>query len=334
VPKEIIVRYVMPYLPNFQGHRMDSRRSATGRMTTRRGWLAALAVCLLALGPAEAQAPPPPAALTPLLERDTAAPGDVIRLALRVELAEGLHTNSNRPRDPVLIPLALSIAASATITVQEIVYPEPTDLQQIGAEEPLSVFEREFVIGAVLAVAPGTPAGRIEIPARLRYQACDDVMCYLPRTLDTRWTVRVGPRAVSQTPQHADVFGAIRFGTGEPPAHVDAPAAGAPPSGDRATEDIGAVMAALDRMKTAGVTAGYLNASGFLTFVHNAEQGIVEKGWFEERGLLAVLLIVLIGGLALNLTPCVLPMIPINLAIIGAGAQAGSRRRGFLLGAT
>ena len=34
----------------------------------------------------------------------------------------------------------------------------------------------------------------------------------------------------------------------------------------------------------------------------------------------------------LNLTPCVLPIIPINLAIIGAGAQAGSRLRGFLLG--
>src|SRR5262249_52060189 len=33
-----------------------------------------------------------------------------------------------------------------------------------------------------------------------------------------------------------------------------------------------------------------------------------------------------------NLTPCVLPMIPINLAIIGAGAQASSRGRGFLLG--
>jgi thiol:disulfide interchange protein len=45
-----------------------------------------------------------------------------------------------------------------------------------------------------------------------------------------------------------------------------------------------------------------------------------------------ILLLVLIGGLALNLTPCVLPMIPINLAIIGAGAQAGSKARGFLLG--
>ncbi len=42
----------------------------------------------------------------------------------------------------------------------------------------------------------------------------------------------------------------------------------------------------------------------------------------------------LLGGIALNLTPCVLPMVPINLAIIGAGAQAGSRQRGLLLGAT
>jgi len=44
--------------------------------------------------------------------------------------------------------------------------------------------------------------------------------------------------------------------------------------------------------------------------------------------------IAMLGGLLLNLTPCVLPMIPINLAIIGAGTQAGRRQRGFLLGAT
>ena len=46
---------------------------------------------------------------------------------------------------------------------------------------------------------------------------------------------------------------------------------------------------------------------------------------FEGRGPLAILLLVFLGGLALNLTPCVLPMIPINLAIIGAGAQARVR---------
>ena len=49
------------------------------------------------------------------------------------------------------------------------------------------------------------------------------------------------------------------------------------------------------------------------------------------------IVLILLGGLALNLTPCVLPMIPINLAIIGAGAvkdapSGGGRRRGFILG--
>ena len=46
------------------------------------------------------------------------------------------------------------------------------------------------------------------------------------------------------------------------------------------------------------------------------------------------LLLIVLGGAGLNLTPCVLPLIPINLAIIGAGARASSRRRGFALGAT
>ncbi len=71
-----------------------------------------------------------------------------------------------------------------------------------------------------------------------------------------------------------------------------------------------------------------------MTFIGNAEALITEQGLFEGRGPLAILLLVLLGGLALNLTPCVLPMIPINLAIIGAGAPAGSRQRGFLLGLT
>src|SRR5207245_10388059 len=83
-----------------------------------------------------------------------------------------------------------------------------------------------------------------------------------------------------------------------------------------------------DRLSTLGCP----RTAAFLDFIHNAERGIKEKGMFEGRGPLAILLIVFVGGLALNLTPCVLPMIPINLAIIGAGTRAGSRGRGFLLG--
>ena len=91
-------------------------------------------------------------------------------------------------------------------------------------------------------------------------------------------------------------------------------------------------LASLDRFNVLAATGGYLGRDDFLQFIHNAEAGVKERGLFDGRGPLAILLIVFLGGLALNLTPCVLPMIPINLAIIGAGSQAGSRGRGFLLG--
>jgi thiol:disulfide interchange protein len=75
-----------------------------------------------------------------------------------------------------------------------------------------------------------------------------------------------------------------------------------------------------------------------VAFLDRAESGgEVEDGslarTLRERGVWVAVLLILAAGLALNLTPCVLPMIPINLAIIGAGAQAGSRTRGLGLGA-
>ena len=84
--------------------------------------------------------------------------------------------------------------------------------------------------------------------------------------------------------------------------------------------------------RSSSSTGGYIATDDFLQFIRNAESGVKEPGLFEGRGPLAILLLVLLGGLALNLTPCVLPMIPINLAIIGAGAGSGSRSRGFVLG--
>jgi hypothetical protein len=51
---------------------------------------------------------PSPAELTPLVETDGVRAGSTVRAALVVRLPEGLHTNSNKPRDPSLIPIVLS----------------------------------------------------------------------------------------------------------------------------------------------------------------------------------------------------------------------------------
>ena len=293
----------------------------------RTAGLAALCLVLSAAGIGQAQTRPPRAAVSPLVERDGVAAGTTARVALKVVLPEKLHANSNKPRDPSLIPTVLTVTAPAGVTVDEIVYPEPEDLEQKGADKPLSVFEREFFIGVSLKIGPDA-SGELTIPARLRYQACDESVCYIPATAPVEWKLRIGAATAAQ---NANVFAKIRFGSGERPGDPAAPGAAGSGSPPPSTEDVGKT---LDRFTIMSVGAGYLGTDEFLKFIHNAETGVVEKGWFEGRGAVAILAIVLIGGLALNLTPCVLPMIPINLAIIGAGAQAGSRKRGFLLGAT
>jgi thiol:disulfide interchange protein len=140
----------------------------------------------------------------------------------------------------------------------------------------------------------------------------------------------VGGARAAATAEHAALFAQIAFGHGEKPADTPAP----PPAVSRSpAADDRAAAASLEDFAIQGTTGGFLGPQEFLQFVRNAESGAVQRGMFEGRGPLAILLLVFVGGLALNLTPCVLPMIPINLAIIGAGTRSGSRARGFLLGA-
>ena len=182
------------------------------------------------------------------------------------------------------------------------------------------------------------PPGEITIPARLRYQACDETMCYIPTTAESGWTIKVVAANAVVKPQHEDVFAGVAWGTGDKPGDAqEAPrpvhrrqrAAPAEPAGAGG----GDPLARVGDFTVLGSTGGYLGSTDFLEFIRNAESGVQQKGMFDGRGPLAILLLVFLGGLALNLTPCVLPMIPINLAIIGAGAKAGSRGRGFWLGA-
>jgi thioredoxin:protein disulfide reductase len=54
--------------------------------------------------------------------------------------------------------------------------------------------------------------------------------------------------------------------------------------------------------------------------------------FYLQKGILLSVLLILLGGFLLNLTPCVLPMIPVNLAIIGATSAEASKGARFGLG--
>ena len=265
----------------------------------------------------------------PVIASDGVHAGTVVHAALQVQLQDGYHVNSNTPLDDFLIPTVLTVEPPEDITVREIVYPEAGLLEQAGADGPLAVFEESFVIGISFDVADAFPPGVVTIPATLRYQACDETMCYLPTSADVVWALHVVPSDQMIIPARVDIFDEIAF-TGT--RSVGAAAASVAATALAPAAEGADLAALLDDFKVLGTTGGYLNSKDFLSFMGAAESGEVQRGWFEGRGPLAILILILIGGLALNLTPCVLPMIPINLAIIGAGARSGSRVRGFALG--
>lgn len=268
---------------------------------------------------------PQAAAVTPLVSVTAAAPGSTVALALRVVLPDGLHAQSNKPKDKGLVPTTLTFTATKGLTPKDVVFPPAREFT-LETGDALTVFGREFVIGARVVIDPGTSAGPITVNARLRYQPCDNTMCFRPVTVPVSWTIPIvagGSRATVSP----DVFAKIAFDHGEP-ATISVESAQTAPSVTPAT----ATSASLDQFVVTGTAGGYMNVDTFLGFIHDAESGLTSKGMFAGRGPIAILLLVFIGGLALNLTPCVLPMIPINLAIIGAGARSTNKKRGFLLG--
>ena len=265
-------------------------------------------------------------------ESDAAHPGSTIHAALRVTLERQYHVNSDKPLDEFLIPTVLTITPPAGLTVTQIVYPKPFMLDVPFSDEPMSVFEQEFAIGAVLEVGQDVAPGTYPINIKLAYQACNDKYCLAPTSRELTAQLRIVPVSEPLTRVDNPLFDQIDFGGGEEPIVALTPD---PETHLTLTpaEDLD-ILDELEEFEILGTTGGSMGVEDFLEFVAAAESGTAQAGWFEDKGPLIIVLLVILGGIALNLTPCVLPLMPINIAIIGAGAQAGSRARGFALGGT
>ncbi len=154
---------------------------------------APLALLAVAVGaaPAEAQFGRPSAELTPVVEQSAVQPGETLTGRLRVVLDEGIHVQSDAPREEYLIPTRLTFDPPEGVTVEEVTYPPASDWFLQGQDEPLAVFESEFAIEWRLAVGPDLAPGELVVPGNFQYQSCDDRLCYPPVTAPVEWRVRV-----------------------------------------------------------------------------------------------------------------------------------------------
>jgi DsbC/DsbD-like thiol-disulfide interchange protein len=131
---------------------------------------------------------PPPIASTSVVkvtpEELTLAKGASGEAIVRVQIQNGYHINANPPSFSYLKATELELAPASGVTVNSITYPDPLTKTFSFADAPLKVYEGEVTVKAKLKAAPSAEAGKHNLSAKLRVQACDDQVCYAPGTID------------------------------------------------------------------------------------------------------------------------------------------------------
>jgi thioredoxin:protein disulfide reductase len=295
-------------------------------------WIACLLLPLFfALGvAAQTDMAGPTVTFEAVTESSAVLAGESLRAVLTFHISEGWHVNAHKPLDEFLIPTVLTFDESPGLRVASIVYPDHKMYTFDFSPDPLAVYEETFSIGIVIETAADLPAREYTLPGTLRYQGCNDRMCAPPKDIPVEVALTVASPGQTVTPEDKAIFRQVDWAAGTlPPLPPRPDAESETPAGDGESGDWPALAV---QFRETGRLAGFANTAGFLSFLDSAESGEAPVDALTGHSIWLVLLIVLAGGFLLNLTPCVLPLIPINVAIIGAGARAGSRGRGFALG--
>ena len=102
----------------------------------------------------------------------------VVELRFRVQ--DGFHINSHTPKDELLIPTVLQLNAASGMKLVEEEYPKGSTFRlPLDKTETLDVYQGEFRVSVRLVA----PKGSSTLTGLLKYQACDNEVCYPPKTL-------------------------------------------------------------------------------------------------------------------------------------------------------
>ncbi|HEY3841413.1 MAG TPA: protein-disulfide reductase DsbD domain-containing protein [Bryobacteraceae bacterium] len=117
--------------------------------------------------------------------------GATIDVKVSATLNEGFHLNSHTPTEDYLIPLSLKWEGP----LQEVdtVYPKPQMEKYSFDEKPLSVLTGQFPLVTKFKAPAGAAPGPVTMNGKVRYQACNNTMCFAPKTVPVSLTIQILP---------------------------------------------------------------------------------------------------------------------------------------------
>jgi thiol:disulfide interchange protein DsbD len=232
-----------------------------------------------------------PVTATGYLSLSNVPQGGTAQVAVGISIRAPWHVNANPVTEDFLVPTEVAFETPPGVTVRGVVYPRGVEKKLAFAESPLRLYDGTVYIGAVIDVAADAVIDTVALKAIVTYQACDNEKCLLPQTVELFIPVAISSPQGSVDLANPEIFDRIDFSS-----------LGTPESAG------GGEGAAGDTDRAAG----------------SLESAIAQRGlWFG-------FVLVFLGGLALNLTPCVYPMIPITVSYFG-GQSKGRGARTVLL---
>jgi DsbC/DsbD-like thiol-disulfide interchange protein len=144
------------------------------------GWLAAF----------QTPAPSPPIETNHLTVTLSAGPLKAGRLPLYVDVVPKEKMHVYAPGQPGYVAIVLTLDADAPVTaVGKAKYPAGEKLFMPVLNETQLVYGKPFRITQDVALRKNTAPGPLTIKGSVRYQACDDTICYKPATIALSWTL-------------------------------------------------------------------------------------------------------------------------------------------------
>jgi suppressor for copper-sensitivity B len=215
------------------------------------------------------------------------------QLRIVIDVPLGFHIQSAHPLDPNLVATKASPVPAPGIVFSAVVYPPDTVITVsplMSAGGRLAVYEGQVTILVPFDIESMAVPGSRHISVTLLTQACNDQTCLIPQT---------------QTLSADLVITAAPASPSSPPATAPAapPTSLAPPPNPSLTSQQQAAIAAIDERP-----------------YHVA---------YTQLPLALLVAFALLGGLILNLMPCVLPVIPLKVLSLLQQAQ-GNRRQAVL----
>ena len=121
----------------------------------------------------------------------TLAPGESADALVRLQIQNGYHVNANPPSQSYLKATEIELKPQENISVEFITYPDPLIRTFAFSETPLKVYEGETNLKIRLLADKTAKAGKHNLSATLRVQACDEKVCYAPGALPVTVPVSV-----------------------------------------------------------------------------------------------------------------------------------------------